>query len=57
MWLEEFAWFWLPAGCGVGLWVMWRRVALKAEVRMLHARVERLEDEEAARGRAQHRVA
>jgi len=56
MWLEEFAWLWLPVGCGVGLWVLWRIVALKAEVRALHTRMERLEDAEAARGHVQRRV-
>ncbi len=31
MWLEEFAWLWLPLVCGVGLWGLWSIVTLKAE--------------------------
>ncbi len=57
MWLEEFAWFWLPAVCGIGLWGLWRLVALKTEIRALSQRVEQLEEERTVRGYDQRRVA
>jgi hypothetical protein len=43
MWLEEMAWLWVPIASGLGLWVVWSAITLKAEVRELRQRVERLE--------------
>ena len=43
MWLEEMAWLWGPMVSGIGIWVVWRVLALKAELRALRQRVERLE--------------
>jgi hypothetical protein len=57
MWLEELAWLWLPAVCGVGLWGLWRLVTLRVEVRALRERVERLEEEKTVRSRDQRKVA
>ena len=57
MWLEEFAWLWLPIVCAAGLWITWRFVALTTEVRTLRERVERLEEERTVRGDDQRKVA
>jgi hypothetical protein len=43
MWLEEMAWLWLPVAGGLGLWVVWNTLALKAEVRALRQRLEQLQ--------------
>jgi hypothetical protein len=43
MWLEEMAWLWVPVASGLGLWVVWSAITLKAEVRKLRQRVEHLE--------------
>lgn len=43
MWLEEFAWLWLPIAGGCGLMLIWSHIALRAAVRALRERVERLE--------------
>jgi len=57
MWLEEFAWLWLPLVCGAGLWGLWNIATLKAEVRMLRERLKQLEDEKAMQSQDQWRVA
>ena len=57
MWLEELAWLWLPAVCGVGLWGLWRLVTLRVEVRALRGRIEWLEEERTVRSRDQRKVA
>jgi len=43
MWLEEFAWAWLPIVGVIGLWLGRGYVAMKAEIRKLVERVDRLE--------------
>ena len=57
MWLEELAWLWLPAVCGVGLWGLWRLVTLRIEVHALRERVERLEEGKTVRSHDQRKVA
>ena len=57
MWLEELAWLWLPAVCGVGLWELWCLVTLRVEVRALRGRIEWLEEERTVRSRDQRKVA
>ena len=43
MWLEETAWIWIPLGCAVAAWTVWRVVALAREVGALRKRMETLE--------------
>jgi len=43
MWLEEFAWLWLSVAGGCGLMLIWSHIALRAAVRAIRERVERLE--------------
>ena len=43
MWLEELAWLWLPIVGALGLWIIWSNSAMKAEVRSLRERLDRLE--------------
>ena len=57
MWLEEFAWLWVPIVGGAGLWMIRRLVALCTEVRMLRERVEGLEQERREPRRDQRKVA
>jgi len=57
MWLEETAWLWLPLACGAGLWGLWSLVTLKAGVRALRERLDRLEGAGATQGRDQRKVA
>ena len=47
MWLEEFAWAWLPIVGVIGLWLGWECVAMKKEIRKLAERVDRLESQTA----------
>jgi hypothetical protein len=44
MWLEELVWLWGPVVGGIGLWSAWNLIALKAEVKVLRARVAQLEN-------------
>ena len=57
MWLEEMAWLWLPVAGGLGLWVVWNTIALKAEVRALRQRLEQLQARVTLSGDEQHQVA
>jgi len=57
MWLEEFAWLWVPIVGGAGLWMIRRLVALCTEVRMLRERVEGLEQASMEPNRNQRKVA
>jgi len=57
MWLEEFAWLWVPILGSAGLWMVRRLVALGTEVRMLRERVERLEQANREPNRDRRQVA
>ncbi|HKA53232.1 MAG TPA: hypothetical protein VKJ47_06175 [Candidatus Binatia bacterium] len=57
MWLEEFAWLWVPIVGGAALWMIRRLVALCTEVRMLRERVEGLEQESREPNRDRRKVA
>jgi hypothetical protein len=43
MWLEEMAWLWLPVAGGLGIWMIWSIVTLKADVRALRQRLAQME--------------
>ncbi|MEW6297857.1 MAG: hypothetical protein AB1671_08985 [Thermodesulfobacteriota bacterium] len=56
MWLEAWAWVWLPPVGGLAFWLVRSHLALRREVRALRRQVERMESElRTAYG--QHRVA
>jgi hypothetical protein len=57
MWLEEMAWLWLPVVGGVGIWVVWSTLALKAEVRALRQRLEHTEAGMTSRHHEEQKVA
>jgi len=57
MWLEEFAWLWVPIVSGVGLWGLWSLVTVKAEVQALRGRVARLENGDSVRRDTSRQVA
>ena len=57
MWLEELAWLWLPILGGLGIWMLGRLLALRAEVRLLRKRVEVLEAHASVRSNETHEVA
>jgi hypothetical protein len=57
MWLEEMAWLWLPVASGLGLWIIWSQVTLKAEMRILRQRFEAMQAEAASRESLVHRDA
>lgn len=55
MWLEEFAWLWLPIVGVVALWLGRDYVATKAQIRKLVERVDRLESQtETGKGDKRH---
>jgi hypothetical protein len=49
MWLEEMAWLWLPVAGGLGIWMIWSIVTLKADVRVLRQRLAQMEVESTSR--------
>lgn len=56
MWLEEMVWLWLPVAGGVGLWVIRSMIALRAEVRALRQRLDKVEAEACSRINAEETV-
>jgi hypothetical protein len=57
MWLEEMAWLWVPVASGIGLWIIWSQVTLRAEMRRLRQRFEAMQAEAASRESLVHRDA
>jgi hypothetical protein len=50
MWLEELAWLWLPVVAAAAVWLGRDYLQLKAQIRKIAERIDRLESSETETG-------